>query len=180
MIKTLKLENLRFHYSNSNNYTAIVVTSSEFKEEVIFPLMSKIQNQFYQMTLAHSKEEITKDLNAVINFKDSLDYLINDAKKQHIDKLEVMVQGVEDIRNKTKANLDQMMDFQQKIDNAADRAEDLNSINKQLLRNSREIKRRKICEYYKYYITFGILLMIGMYILMAYSCGGYMLNKCIG
>mmetsp|Transcript_6501 Transcript_6501/g.5695 ORF Transcript_6501/g.5695 Transcript_6501/m.5695 type:complete len:152 (+) Transcript_6501:115-570(+) len=151
MIKTLQLDKLMFHYSNASEYTAIVVTSHDFSKEVIFPLLSRIQSNL-SSTIQDlpAAIEINRETLSNINFKDSLDFFINEAKKQHIDKLEIMEQGVDDIRNRTKANLDLIIREGQQIDRANERAEDLNSINKQLLRNTGNLKRKKLFELYKW------------------------------
>ena len=103
-----------------------------------------------------------------------------DSSDEEIDiQIKHAKKNIEITKNILIDNIDQVINRGDKIERLVDDTEDLNQSSMKFYQTTKKIKCKICCENFKCTIIISIFIIILLYILLAYLCGGFKLEKCM-
>jgi vesicle-associated membrane protein 7 len=175
---TFNYENFSFHYIYDNTIIYFCITKKIFDKVKAFQFLERIKSKFESQYQRRVHTALPFAFNA-----EFLPILVVETKRYSenlsFNKLNQVQVKVDETKNILCENIDKLTDRGEKLHLLVDKTEMLTESSVSFKVSSRDLARSLYFRNVRVILFFSILILIGIYLIVAMACGGVTLKTCI-
>jgi len=168
----------QYHYTSKANVITMAIAETGFDRAVVFSFLDRVAERFSLQYGETAQNAIAYAMNTEFSLE-----IANEMKRanspQSQDKITNIQDEVEHVKGIMTANIDVIMERGEKLDLLIDKTENLSANSVTFRTTSRNLQRSMWLKNMKLTIGAGVGILVLIYILVSFSCGGMSWPKCV-
>lgn len=166
-----------FHTSKANNLTYLVISPAEFPRSVAFAFLREIEARF---TSTYGQRAQTA---VAFSFQSDFQRVLASQMEYHSnlrehDKMARVQDELGQVKSAMVQNIDKVLQRGERIELLVDKSDALDQNAFRFRKHATHLKRAMWWKNVKMWLIIGLIAIILIYIILAFSCGGLGLPKC--
>lgn len=175
---TFNYEDFCFHYVYDNTITYFCITQNAFDQSKAFQFLLRIKNKFEQ--------QYQKRIHTALPFAFHAEFLPTLAietkrysENLSFDKINEIEEQIDETKQILCEDIDRLIDRGESLHLLVDKSDQLSNTSVSFKVASRQLKSSFYWKHIRMIVGVFVLALIGIYLIVSYSCGGLLWNKCI-
>lgn len=175
---TLNYEQFCFHYIYDNSITYFCITQNVFDQHKAFQFLLRIKNKF--------ETQYQKRMLTALPFAFHAEFLPTLAietkrysENMSFEKINQIQEQIDETRQILCEDIDRLTDRGESLHLLVDKSDQLSTTSMSFKVSSRDVARRFYWKHIRMTVLFFLLSLLGVYFIVAYSCGGWAMKNCI-
>jgi len=168
----------QYHYTSKAGVIIMAIAEAGFDRAVVFSFLDRLAEKFSLQYGVRAQSAIAYAMNTEFSLE-----IANEMKRanspQAQDKITNIQDEVEHVKGIMTANIDVIMERGEKLDLLIDKTENLSANSVTFRTTSRNLQRSMWLKNMKLTIGAGLGVIVFIYIIVSFSCGGLSWPKCV-
>jgi len=175
---TFNYEKFCFHYIFDNTLTYFCITRKVFDQVKAFKFLARIKNKF--------ESQYQQRVHTALPFAFHAEFLPTLAietkrysENLSFEKINEIQEQIDETRQILCEDIDRLVDRGESLHLLVDKSDQMTSASISFKQQSRNLSRRMYWKHIRVIVGFFLLSLLVVYLIIAFSCGGFLWPKCV-